>query len=138
MILSFGGGIFTADELELMTELGLSRDRIKQLTGNDDLLHACYRLASVFVYPSGYEGFGIPLLEAYAAGCPIICSDTPVFSEVGQGFCNFFAVGNADDLSDALQRVMSRPEKTYGGQPSPKYNWQSSATSHEHFYKSLT
>lgn len=137
MILSFGGGIFTADELGLMKELGLSPDRIKQFTGNDDLLHACYRLASVFVYPSGYEGFGIPLLEAYAAGCPIICSDTPVFSEVGQGFCNFFTVGNAEDLSAVLQRVMSQPENMPVGQPSPSYNWQSSAASHEQFYKIL-
>ncbi len=41
-----------------------------------------YRAASVFVYPSRFEGFGLPVLEAMASGTPVLCSDTPSLLEV--------------------------------------------------------
>jgi alpha-1,3-rhamnosyl/mannosyltransferase len=48
----------------------------------DAPLLALYRRARFLVFPSLYEGFGLPLLEAMAAGCPVLCSDLPVFREV--------------------------------------------------------
>ena len=49
---------------------------------NDELVALCYKLATVFVYPSYYEGFGLPLLEAIKLGTPVVCSNTSSLPEV--------------------------------------------------------
>jgi len=63
-LICFGGGAFSDNEHVLIQELGVSADRVFQVSGNDELLAAYYKTASAFVYPSLYEGFGIPPLEA--------------------------------------------------------------------------
>ena len=49
---------------------------------NDFEVKCVYKLCNLFVFPSSYEGFGIPILEAMAAGCPMVLSDIPVFREI--------------------------------------------------------
>lgn len=137
ILVAFGGGVLKSNELSLMQELGVSPERVLQVTGDDDLLHAFYKMARVFVYPSGYEGFGIPLLEAQAANCQVVCSNTAVFLEVGQGFCNFFKVGDAEDLSSVLERVALRGLETADGLPLALYDWGRSAASHRDLYNNL-
>lgn len=77
-------------ELEAQARrLGLTRTTFEAI--NDDArLWALYRSSRLFVYPSVYEGFGIPLIEALALGTPVICSDIPVFREVGGDLPIFF------------------------------------------------
>ena len=62
--------------------MGLSNNNIIQKSGDDNLLRNFYKGASLFVYPSLYEGFGLPLLEAMSCGCPVICSNTSSIPEV--------------------------------------------------------
>ena len=62
---------------------------------SDEELMALYRHASVFVYPSLYEGFGIPPLEAMMCGCPVVVSDIKVFHEVygdSVEYCDCYSV----------------------------------------------
>lgn len=71
----------------------------------DDSLRALYRQARVFVYPSLGEGFGIPVLEALAQGCPVIASTATAIPEVGGDAVNFFepaAVDAAPTLAGLL------------------------------------
>ena len=49
---------------------------------DDAALHDLYRRAAVFLFPSLYEGYGMPVLEAMAAGCPVVCSTAPALVEV--------------------------------------------------------
>lgn len=72
----------------------------------DDELPALYSLASCFVYPSLYEGFGLPPLEAMACGTPVITSDTASLPEVTGGAAVLVDPREATSLSAAIQRVL--------------------------------
>lgn len=73
-LVCFGGGAFRSDELDAIARTGLDATKVIQMTG-DDVLANCYRHARAFVYPSRYEGFGIPPLEAMSFDCPVACSN---------------------------------------------------------------
>jgi alpha-1,3-rhamnosyl/mannosyltransferase len=78
---------------------------------DDAPLAALYRGALFLVFPSLYEGFGLPLLEAMAAGCPALCSDLPVFREVGGGAAEYAPPGDAAAWTAALRRLVSDPTR---------------------------
>ncbi|GAB7191084.1 glycosyltransferase family 1 protein [Kineococcus sp. NUM-3379] len=86
-------------------ELGLS-SRVVHLQGiSDGELMALYAGAHAFVYPSAVEGFGLPLLEAMAAGVPVVASDIPVFREVGGDAALFVPPGDPVALAGAVRRL---------------------------------
>lgn len=87
----FGGGRLNEQEFSLFDRLKISRDSLKQVNGNDSVLAGYYKNASLFVYPSLSEGFGIPPLEAMNYGCPVACSNVSSIPEI---------VGNAAILFD--------------------------------------
>lgn len=78
----FAGTPLTADLVQLINQLNLS-DRIIQIIKPDNnLLEALYSKAFVFLFPSRFEGFGWPIIEAQACGCPVLCSDRTSLPEV--------------------------------------------------------
>jgi len=72
---------------------------------DDNELCDLYNQAKAFVYPSLYEGFGIPLLEAMACGCPIVASRIPSTVEVAQDIPFYFNPGDVDELINTLHEV---------------------------------
>ncbi len=79
--LVFAGDPMTAEMHSLGKELGIS-DRVVEIVVPDSpVLEALYSLATALLFPSRYEGFGWPIAEAQACGCPVICSDHPPMSE---------------------------------------------------------
>lgn len=109
---------------------------------DDESLKECYRRALALVFPSLWEGFGLPLLEALAAGTCVIASDLPVFRElVGNGFEPFdpYAV---DSLVDALQRISDQPEERrrrieIGRLALGRFQWQRTAEQTYQVYRRL-
>lgn len=99
---------FFADTLDaLIAELGV-KDSVK-LTGwipREDLLQL-YAHAQAFVYPSKFEGFGMPVLEAMAAGIPAACSDIPPLREVAGDASLFFDPLSENAVATALDRVVN-------------------------------
>jgi glycosyltransferase involved in cell wall biosynthesis len=69
---------------------------------SDDDLRALYAGAGLFTFPSRYEGFGLPLLEAMAAGVPVACSDIPVLREVAGDAARFFDHRDPDAIAGVL------------------------------------
>ena len=65
-----------------MDAMHLSSCRVRHVSGSDDVLASLYASAAVLVYPSIYEGFGIPPLEAMSFGCPVVCANTSSLPEV--------------------------------------------------------
>jgi glycosyltransferase involved in cell wall biosynthesis len=74
-----------------------------------DMLPEWYAAAEAFVYPSVFEGFGLPVLEAMASGTPVICSQAPGISEVAGDAAITFAPHDEDALVAALHLVMGQP-----------------------------
>ena len=74
---------------------------------SDDRLASLYAGASAFVFPSRYEGFGLPVLEAMSYGAPVIASDAPAVREAAGDAALIFPAGDAAALAAALQRVLA-------------------------------
>ncbi|HZY81458.1 MAG TPA: glycosyltransferase family 1 protein [Cyclobacteriaceae bacterium] len=69
-------------------------------------LPAFYQAASLFIYPSVFEGFGIPIVEAIASGVPVITSNGSCFSEAGGPDCIYVNPSNPEELCDAVTMVL--------------------------------
>jgi len=108
-LLCFGGGPFNESEKGMLKELGVSK-LVRYLNGNDALLMACYQEATVFVYPSLYEGFGIPPLEAMSMSCPVICSNTSSIPEVVGDAGVFFDPNDISSIQNALEDTIYNGE----------------------------
>ncbi len=77
----FGGGNFNFNEINLLNELNIT-GKVKQFSGNDSDLNQLYKNANLLVYPTLYEGFGLPPMEAIQNDCPVLISNTGSLKEV--------------------------------------------------------
>jgi|GEM_PF-335186 len=89
-----------------------------------------YRHALAFVYPSKYEGFGLPILEAMSYGCPVICYDNPAVREVG-GDAPMYAQ-NADDIKNFITKILESPSeierlRNKGVSQAKQFSWSKTA-----------
>jgi glycosyltransferase involved in cell wall biosynthesis len=99
------GPEFARSELEQVTALNLRAGAVRRLGGTDAELARAYQGAWAFVYPSEYEGFGIPPLEAMSSGCPVICSNASCIPEVVGDAGEYFDPASVDAICGALERV---------------------------------
>jgi glycosyltransferase involved in cell wall biosynthesis len=106
-VMCFGGGSFSSNEAKLFDELELSADQLKQMAGDDNKLASAYRDAALFVYPSHYEGFGIPPLEAMSLGCPVACSNNSSIPEVVGDAGEYFDPANIESIRVAMEHVLN-------------------------------
>lgn len=105
-----GGGAFSSQEIAEFQRRDLG-GLISQLPANDAKLAELYRNAVVFIYPSRYEGFGLPILEAMACGCPVVCSHSSSLPEVGGTAASYFEPGESADLASKVIEVYGDPER---------------------------
>lgn len=126
------GDEWTKQETELLSKIGI-QDRVLLFSNiNDQQLCELYNQAKAFVYPSHYEGFGIPLLEAMACGCPLIASDIPSTREVAGTIPFYFEVGKLENLEDTLnmcaEKDLRNSKQIQAGLDWAKqYSWQKTA-----------
>jgi glycosyltransferase involved in cell wall biosynthesis len=125
-------GFHTQTIEQLIDQLGVRMQ--VQLTGwvGREELYGLYDRATAFIYPSTFEGFGMPVLEAMAAGVPVACSDIPPLREVAGDTALFFDPLDEDLLAEALDRIVSdqltraRLIRT-GRDRAREFTWQRSA-----------
>ncbi len=99
-LVCFGGLEPSADEVALPGTVEFRR-------GDDQALAAAYRQASALIYPSLYEGFGLPVLEAFHYGCPVLTSGCGSIREVAGEAAAYFEVAAADSLEEELRRLLT-------------------------------
>jgi glycosyltransferase involved in cell wall biosynthesis len=97
-----------------------------------DLMPSLYKEALFLVFPSLYEGFGFPLLEAMACGCPVTCSNTSSIPEVCGNAAIYFNPDNKAELTRAMNEMIKKPEirndlRRKGLAQSSLFSWESSA-----------
>ena len=122
-----GGLSFTRAERALFESLGVA-DRLLQFRCTDRELAGFYAHATAFVFPSLYEGFGIPPLEAMAHGCPVIVSRSSSLPEVVGEAGVYFDPTNQDDFRAQLERIVNDAELraslvVLGGQRASEFTW---------------
>lgn len=99
-----GGGAFSAEEDNHIMRLGLA-SRIRHLSPTNRELEELYRGATCLIFPSKYEGFGLPTLEAMASGCPALLAETPALVEVGGDAGDYFKADDSELLATKMMRV---------------------------------
>jgi glycosyltransferase involved in cell wall biosynthesis len=94
-----------------LDRIGLA-DRVTILHDVDDLhLLELYRRCDLFIYPSRYEGFGLPVLEAMACGAPVMCSNATSLPEVGGDAVVYFSPDSGDDLRNGILALLGDPDR---------------------------
>jgi glycosyltransferase involved in cell wall biosynthesis len=104
-----GGNYFSKAELELFENLGIN-NQIIYFPVNDNMLTYLYKHAIAFIFPSLYEGFGIPILEAFACGCPIILSNSSCFPEIAQDAALYFEPDKGESLKIVIDEIIKNSE----------------------------
>lgn len=135
------GSPFTEAEQKQIQALGLQK-AVHSLFAKDDQLYNIYHHALCFVYPSCYEGFGMPILEAWSAGCPLILSRSSCFPEIAGEAAAYFEADNAADLTKQTLRVLQsskiRDELIAKGQARlQQYSWEKAAAETARVYHQL-
>jgi len=136
-----GGGSFNKKELKLFDELNII-DRIFQKNLNDDKLAFCYKNAELFVFPSLYEGFGIPILESFACECPLVCSNGSSFPEIAKEGAVYFNPNDQESIKKAVDKVLKNDylkiEMIKKGKEILKnFSWEKTAKETEKVYKKV-
>ncbi len=107
-LLFVGGGSFTAAEERQLAERGIV-DRVEQLALTDDAMPAAYGNALMTVFPSRFEGFGLPALESMACGVPTILARATSLPEVGGNAAVYFTPGVVHELVEVISMLLTDP-----------------------------
>jgi glycosyltransferase involved in cell wall biosynthesis len=104
-----------------------------------DELASLYRRASALVFPSLYEGFGQPPLEAMACGCPVACSNAASLPEVCGDAARLFPPEDPAAIAAAVEEVLADPSpwRKRGLARSAAFTWERAARAHEAVYREL-
>lgn len=141
-IVCFGGDPFLNEELRYFKEKNISLDKIKFIQGNDNLLYNFYKNASCLVYPSLYEGFGLPIVEAMSMSCPVISSNTSSMPEIYGDSAISFNPKYSEELIKKLENLLFDSHfqlqlKNKGLKRSKEFSWEKCAQETQSVYKNL-
>lgn len=134
-----GGGAFTPEELALIDGLHLT-GRIHQRWVTDEELAIMYNRSQVFVYPSAYEGFGLPLLEAFSCGAPVLCAKASCFPEIAGEGADYFPADDAAAMAAAMQKVLESHDyandlRSRGAERLTCFSWEKCAKETKETYQ---
>lgn len=101
-----GGFNFNKTEQEIINSLNLTDKVIYTGLESENKLISLYQNSVCFVFPSLYEGFGFPILEAFQCGCPLVCSNTSSFPEVAGDAAQYFDPYSIESIRNSVYKVL--------------------------------
>src|SRR2546425_2291962 len=135
------GGRFSADQEQLIDRLDLRRAVRSVASADETALRRAYRAADVLLFPSLYEGFGFPVLEAFASGLPVVTSGAGGLKEVAGDAALVVEGRDPGDYVEALERLDDAEEReeliTKGWTRARGFTWQKTAAQTAEVYKAL-
>lgn len=128
---------------EIMELIEKDKENIHYLGFISDIeLVKVYNLATCFVFPSFYEGFGLPVLESMACGTPVVCSNTSSLPEVGGDAVVYCNPNDIDDIKNKIELVLDDKNLqnnmiTKGLERAKLFSWEKSASEHLKVFKEV-
>ena len=137
-----GGGAPDKQEVGLVEALGI-QNRIMFSVLSDPELAYGYANAEAFVFPSFYEGFGLPILEAFTYNCPVVLAKSSCFPEIAEDAALYFDPKSENDLRQQVESLLDSQDlrnllKKKGSQRLEKFSWQSTAQQTLDIYRLTT
>lgn len=135
------GGKFSNTEIEKFKSLNI-KDKIFQYSVSDNILAYLYQMAIVFVFPSLYEGFGIPILESFVCGCPVLVGKVSSLPEIAGDAAIYFNPTDIVSIHDTVKRIIYDKElrknlKLKGFQQIKNFSWEKAAEKTKSLYESI-
>ncbi|NUN22749.1 MAG: glycosyltransferase family 4 protein [Candidatus Jettenia caeni] len=136
-----GGGKFTSSEIANLEKSGVI-NKVTQCSFDDNILAQLYKNALAFIFPSLYEGFGIPILEAFSCGCPVVTSNISSLPEVAGDAAEYFDPTDKISILSIVKKVIDdhdlRSKLKYKGYERLKnFSWEKTANQTKMLYKSI-
>lgn len=133
--------VFSKEEQMRFKELGIE-DCMIHVAADETTMLRLYRDALFFAFPSFYEGFGMPILEAWSCGCPVVLSDASCFPEIAGSGGLFFKPESKEDMLRQFDAVLSdsclRKKLVLNGYERMKrFSWEKCAEEHIQLYRTL-
>lgn len=140
-LICVGGGNFELAERELVAQLHIASQVQYRIVRSDADLAAMYQHAFCFVFPSQYEGFGMPVVEAFACGCPAVLNCSSSLPEVGAEAALYFDEKTEGSLAKALDMLLNPDFRgsviQKGIERAQQFTWERSAAQHVEVYRKV-
>jgi glycosyltransferase involved in cell wall biosynthesis len=135
------GPSFSQFEKNIFANLGLTQ-HIKHIFATEIQMKQLYRDAVCFIFPSFYEGFGMPLVEAMQMGCPVICSNNSSFPEIAERAAVYFEPKDETELKNkVIHIIQDKTERMrlvdLGRVRAAEFSWKKCADEHVELYETL-
>jgi glycosyltransferase involved in cell wall biosynthesis len=136
-----GGDPFTSEEQERICKVGADK-LVRQQPINDHTLTQLYHQATAFIFPTLYEGFGIPVLEAFACNCPCIVSNLSSLPEVAGDAALYFDPNQPESIAVAIEKLLCDTQLRQmliekGRTQLNRFSWQRTVNETLRFYRTL-
>lgn len=135
------GKEFDKNEKNKLKKLNID-DKVYQILANDNEMYTIYHNAECFVFPSLYEGFGIPILEAWESECPIALSNTSCFPEITSDAGEYFNPQDKESIKKAVENIIYNPKRKRelvekGKERLKNFSWDKTYQETLDFYKEI-
>ncbi len=136
-----GGGEFNYEELKMFNNYDM-RGKVLFFNINNEILSYLYQNARMFVFPSIYEGFGIPVVEAFNCDCPVVLSNTSSLPEVGGDAAEYFDPYSKDSIYEVVNNLLNDNNRrseliSLGREQREKFSWETTARKTLDVYKKI-
>lgn len=134
------GSPFAEAEKRMLAGMGLLQHFIHKYASELEM-QTLYQNAVAFVYPSAYEGFGLPILEAFVCGCPVLLNNASCFPEVGGDAALYFDINQHGDLAEHIINILqsSSEDRTAiivkGREQAKSFCWETTAQKLKQVYE---